>query len=378
MPTPRQTAFFRPISFILHDTSAKDDLVEHKLVIRPEELTRSEISRTTTHQTLGGAWADSFGKGLPTININGITGWGQGSLPNGELELKSLYKMVYTDWHDKRAKLAAKGVDPDKVKLIFNDELDGFTWVIALNSFILKRSKSRPLLSQYQISMTYLSDNISDETKNLIAKARLLKDGPVLTALRSALSRIIDFVDTMRQKVADYFGPMREGVMLLMQITGAVLNGYTALVTGGVLSELGNLASGLTTASFNVMSTMTHVQNLPTDILAKIIGFKSALMSVNCIIMNQLRPPLNLPNYDDVYGASICSSTAGGRPLSQYLNTNTFEVITPVNPSKIAVNNDSVSAIGSLSKMDVALHPLSLIQVGSLSQTAAKGIMVLT
>lgn len=375
MPTPNQTAQYRPISFILHNTDDGSAPVERRLIVRPEELTRSDVSRIQTHQTLGGAFSDNFGKGLPTVNISGITGWGQGSLPNGQLEFEALHKLIYVDWHTARNKLAKAGKDPDLVKLIFNDALDNFTWVVACNSFILKRSKSRPLLSQYQIALTYVSDDVSDSLEKS-KKALALKKGTVLTALASYLKKINDFVAMMRQRIADFFGPFREGIMLLSQITASVLFAYQSLVTGGILHELNNISSLLVTSLFNVMQTITSIQNLPSDVMYSIGGFSSALLSVYCIMSNHLVPQMTLPNYDDVYGASICSSTTGGRPLSKYQEVNTFEAITPETASKVYVTGEASAALTSLSKMDVALHPQSLETIGNLSTIAANGIMV--
>src|ERR1035437_1247118 len=47
----------------------------HTLTVNPEDLTVTEPSRVAVQQTMGGAWVDSFGPGLRTINISGVTGW---------------------------------------------------------------------------------------------------------------------------------------------------------------------------------------------------------------------------------------------------------------------------------------------------------------
>lgn len=99
-------------------------------------------------------------------------------------------------------------------------------------------------------------------------------------------------------------------------------------------------------------------------------------MNAYCILKNTFKTRQILPSYDDVYGASLCSSTAGGRPLSKYLDTNTFEAISPIINNRLAIDSDSVAAIMHLSKMDPVLSPLSLETVGSLSTTAANGVVV--
>ncbi len=61
-PPPQKN---RPIGFYL--TGGLGLPARVNLPIRPEELTRTETSRLQVNQTLGGAWADSFGAGLAKI-----------------------------------------------------------------------------------------------------------------------------------------------------------------------------------------------------------------------------------------------------------------------------------------------------------------------
>jgi hypothetical protein len=96
-----------------------------------------------------------LGVGLPTISLSGHTGWGAGTRPDGFQEFQDLYETVFAGWHDARQE-RSNGTNPDDIKLIFADELDDFTWAVAPQSFVLKRNKSRPLLSTYQISMIKL------------------------------------------------------------------------------------------------------------------------------------------------------------------------------------------------------------------------------
>lgn len=157
MPTPDQKADVRPISFTLQNQGG-GGTISMDLVIRPEDLNRTEPSRLSTIQTLGGAWADNFGRGIGTVTIAGHTGWGQGGRPNGLGVFLALHDLVYTRWHAARAAAVDAGRDPDSVKLIFADALDEFVWVVAPQVFTLRRNKSRPLLSQYNIVLTWLAD----------------------------------------------------------------------------------------------------------------------------------------------------------------------------------------------------------------------------
>lgn len=133
-----------------------------ELVIRPEELTRFEPSRLAVQQTLGGAWADSFDRGIIQIRISGTTGWhggpADGGQLSGEAQFLLLRQTAFIQWHSQRAAIVAGGGDPSVVTLVFIDSLDGHVDVVAPKSFTLRRSKSRPLLMQYQIEMLVLQD----------------------------------------------------------------------------------------------------------------------------------------------------------------------------------------------------------------------------
>lgn len=132
------------------------------LTIRPEELSRTEPSRLTVQQTLGGAWADAFGRGLITIRIAGTTGWHGGrpdaALLSGEDAFRALRDGAFIAWHDARDALLRAGQDPAGVELTFVDELDGFVDVVAPKTFSLRRSKSSPLLIRYSVEMVVLRD----------------------------------------------------------------------------------------------------------------------------------------------------------------------------------------------------------------------------
>lgn len=382
MATPQQKSGVRPISFVYHNMASGLPPYEHKLVIRPEELTRQDNSRITTHQTLGGAWSDNFGPGVPTVTLAGTTGWGSGGLPDGQQAFLELYDMVYVKWHKARAALVESGEDPDQVKLIFRDVLDNFTWVVAPTQFVLQRSKSRPLLSQYRISLTRVSEDVS-ETMAALSLTELQKQKIALSSLDATLQGLQDFAASLGDEINAYFGPLQHGIVSLVNVTNAVLKVARSLIADGflVVDAVSNnvmaLAAGLTIAASNVFATVIAVQSIPGRIQARITRARTLFLNAFCIIQNTLKTRKMLPDFDDVYGASLCSSTAGGRPLSQYLNSsNTFDAIMPIIKSNIAVTQESQSALMGLRKTDPVLSPMSLSEVGALSSLAASGVVV--
>lgn len=380
-----QKADVRPISFVLHNQATGEPPTKVDLVIRPEDLTRSEPSRLTTHQTIGGAWADNFGHGIPTVNISGHTGWGQGGRPDGIQQFQLLYATVFQRWHAERAAAVEKGLDPDKVKLIFDDMLDVFTWVVAPQSFVLKRNKSRPLLSQYQITLTWLSNDVAETLSELAALRadESIRNQAAIDSLDAALKGIDDFANSITSEVAAFFGPIKDGIATLVRVTARVLHAIRSVIKSGmrvvsaVTDNLFRIGTMLAQASSNVFAAVMAVQTLPGRIKARFMRVRTMFLNAYCILRNVFKRRRFLPNYDDVYGASLCSSTAGGRPLSRYLNMNTVETVLPSLKTPLGVSSDGMSSLVGLVKMDPVLQPPPLVAVGDMAGRAANGVMVM-
>ena len=155
-----QKAAERPISFILEKEGTPVAGCSCTLYIRPEDLQWTEPSRTSVQQTLGGAWCDTFGPGVPTIVISGHTGWRKAGplteIKDWESRFIQLHDTVYKKWHELIAAQVGLNKAPGTIKLYFVDVLDQRSVVVAPNSFVLKRSKNRPLLMQYNLSLTVL------------------------------------------------------------------------------------------------------------------------------------------------------------------------------------------------------------------------------
>lgn len=133
--------------------------VELPLMVRPESISRVEPSRIAVQQTLAGAWADAFDRGVATIRIAGHCGWRGSAFESGEQAFMRLRQGVFQGWHDARAAVIAGGGDPNEaVQLYMVDALDNFMVLAAPKSFSLERSKTSPLLMRYRIELLQLND----------------------------------------------------------------------------------------------------------------------------------------------------------------------------------------------------------------------------
>jgi hypothetical protein len=72
-----------------------------------------------------------------------------------------------------------------------------------------------------------------------------------------------------------------------------------------------------------------------------------------------------LPNYNSLYGASNCSSTAGGSPISIYATQNPFPVLFPLKTTAFEMPSASAPALGRLVNLDPVLNPSPMTQLAS-------------
>ena len=386
MAPPSQKGDVRPISFVLHDMARGTAPVEVPLVIRPEDLTRTDTSRLSVVQTLGGAWADSFGPGIPMIQIAGHTGWGAGDRPDGLAEFQKLYSTVFDQWHKLRAKAVEAGHDPDKVRLIFADALDDFTWVVAPQNFILKRNRSRPLLAQYQINLSFISDDVA-ETKQALAALKAAKSNALSvsvkqTALESLAASIKKITSAINAKISNFLGPLKNGVASLMKLTSTALKAVNSILTSvtsvarTVANAVIGIATGLARVAANVSQMVHSIIALPMAIKAQFMRVASAFENVFCILSNIFSPRKILPNYSDLYGASLCSSTSGGSAISPYDTTNPFPDLVPLSKPPVSVSSDASASLSKLAQADPALAPMSSTELSAHLDAVNKGVVL--
>lgn len=368
--TPRsQKADARPIGFLLHDLAAGTDPVAVTLIVRPEDLTKTDPSRLATQQTLGGAWVDSFGAGLTSIAISGHTGWrGSAVKGDGMAVFQDLHDTIFTRWHLLRADAVSNGQDPNLVKLIFADALDDYSAVVTPNNFSLRRSKSRPLLMQYQIGMT-----VVDEDIGIVGAFQALSDQQKADA---ALESLQASIGTLSAESAN-LGPLDSALAGLgaasKQFTALsadvfkTVNGAVNAVQGeinSVVEPLVGVAANLALAGRNIFYTVSDLASLPSRLKASVMRIASAYNNVFCIFKNALKPANFYPNYSSLFGASTCSSTNGGSPISQFMNSNGLEAAfkpdSATSVSQFRINGIANNSMVGMGKTDVVNAPSSL------------------
>lgn len=383
MAVVSQKADERPIGFFLED-GVTGEQVEFKLAIRPEDLSRAEPSLQSATQTLGGAFIDDFGVGLQRIQIAGHTGWRTGA--GWEAEYQLLHDTVWTRWHKSRREAVKRGLHPDVVKLVFVDKLDDITAVVAPGNFTLKRSKSRPLLQAYQIEMTVISDRITDSvidplsmqinsasqaTQTQVAGVKSLSAS--LSAITKGAAGLRGFIDaSLLAPVRDFMEVTNDALAAVMaqaDIAGAFNGLYTEET-----NQLISVAADLSMVGRNIFYTYNSVVGLKDSVVHNNSVLASAYENSFCVLKNSLRSVRSYPDYTDVYGASVCSSTVGGSPISPLSGMNAFEVIIPSASIPPRVSADARNAISNMKATDPVVAPLDMEDVAVMARTIADGV----
>jgi len=376
-PPQSQKADERPISFVLDDqTTRASPRISVDLTIRPEDLTRVDSSRLTTQQTLGGAWVDNFGPGIPSLNISGHTGWrrrfGVDDERDGQERFKYLFENVFTRWHKLRNDAMKAGDNPDKVRLVFADALDQFAVVVAPVTFTLKRSKSRPLLCQYQIAMTVVSQDIDELSflrfgKDTTDKKAIEELG--LDSLTASVNRLTEYLKDVQQFVdRSLVAPVRDFLGKTIKLYSAV---RTAIRTADeIAGSLVAVARMTAQAGMNIFRTIGAIANVPAMFRSRLMGLASEYSNIFCVLKNAVQQQKYLPDYNPLFGSSNCSSTNGGRPLSPLGDVNPFYLYAPSNRSlPVTVTSSGQAGLTTMAATDVVLAPMSMASLsGALSQ----------
>ena len=324
---PPTSQLNRNIFFCLRDKAAPGASAGHLLSVNPEDLSVVQPSRIAVQQTMGGAWADSFGPGLRTITIAGNTGWRakHDAGRDWSAEYESLHREAFEGWHTRRADKIKAGLDPDDITLEFVDVLDSIAVIVAPVNFSLKRNRARPLLVQYSIVMNVLSDIASYDLNAQYLKNPELVEKSFAGGLDDLANAINGFAGTI-DAYAAAFAEKLKPVLAFLESANRVMNAVKNAIAAGLgfFQPLVSLAQKVAQTGQNLFATLAAVTSFP----AKLAGYFSQVTSVFrnffCLLSNGLSQGLALPNYNDFYGASNCSSTTGGSPISPLRKQNGF------------------------------------------------------
>ncbi len=372
---------YRQIGFYLigGDTEGDDVPVKFVFHIRPEDLTRTEPSRLTVQQTLGGAWADSFDRGVSTISISGTTGWRGGIVGSGESAFDQLRSYCFEDWHTRRAGNAAQGKDPDLVQLYFVDTLDNIAALVAPKSFTLRRSKSSPLLMKYQIQLVVLDDQnypmeVVDAISGGIANPlRWLASKLGLDNTASEIQDLIDSVTAIYEDISEEVQQFMQKTALLTKAVSTIALNSNGVFTG-ITNPILSAAIAITSAgrsAFQILASSEGALIKKMDIMRA----ASAYNDLYCSMSHGFNGIKAFASFEELYGASSCSSTAGGHAWSTYTvdMTSGLQAMFPPTTNRLIITPAARQAIALLNRDPLPLMGRSA-GIGAMLGQIASGV----
>lgn len=368
IPPTDQRKDTKPIGFLIQGPGGPGTPIV--LPIRPEDLTINEPSRVAVHQTLGRGvgegvtgWVDNFGAALPTATITGNTGWRVqlGSGVDGVDAFAQLNELVMREYHAAKQAAINNGMDPALVKLLYVDTLNDRCWSVVPTSFVMRRSKSRPLLIQYNISLQALSTRADDPD-------RILPAEPSTTAGLTALDDAAEDLETI-----PHLGELDGILGFLGDVIGVIQD------LGGIISDIANsaatLAFKMAMAALKAHRVLIATISAPTDAAKSALLLAATLNEIACLFRNALRPKPVYEQYSGLLGASNCSSTTGGSPPSVFKDQNVFSEMFEGGQKVLGLTGAAFGAVDTLEKMDGVLAPLPVDDVRGLLSVVDGGIL---
>lgn len=375
----------RPISFLLFDYGETNPLVLYQdLVIRPEEMTYSEPSRLTVTQTLGGAWLDDFGPGIASISLNGHTGWRGSFALDGAEMFATLRDTVFAEWHRRRAERPNDTSGPNAVELVLADQLNNRAMIVAPQTFQLRRHKSRPLLSTFNISLLALEHFYAADIREFQDSIRESITAPNRTALA-------------RVALEDNIRKQNEAVSALAEsgASQAIVDASRDLVTmtndmlAKINSVAGDIKSGFDTAvgpllvvgenvlqaSRNACQMLAMQSDLALYAKHSLQRIAANYQDAYCNLKNGFERFFDLPDFSDLFGASNCSSTGGGRSISPLATQNPFETVYVPAPVPATVDAQADTALRRL-RQDPLTAGFSEAEITQMMRDLTAGIGV--
>jgi hypothetical protein len=362
----------RPIGFAILE-SGRPLWTPLMLPIRPENLTITDPWRVTVHNTLGGAYADTFGRAAGVITLSGTTGW------RGGEEAFTRLSDQFQLFNRLRQTRIENGLSPDAVELAYLDTLHNRTLVVALQSYTLQRSIGDPLRIRYHIQFAVLRDlsestgifdsilgalsHLSNALKALASGVeQLQKSGSVL----AGLGRFIGGLARAGAGFIDKVGTVVKRVVNGLRETGGKIT--------QALEPFYRMAWELSLAGRNLFMAITGIANLPAAVVGEIGRIIGGFTALGCNLANAWNNMQTMFDVQALFGASNCSSTGGGLPVSSYIGTNPFSLMYPIAKPAQLQSKDSQRISAETAQMDPIAHPLTMAQAAERARQMTAGI----
>ena len=225
------------------------------------------------------------------------------------------------------------------------------------------------MVSLGSVDMTVLVPTLPS-LLDFVARGPLQAAG--LKSLADSGSKILGYISQVSAWIAkNIAGPVQAFMRTTASIYASVMDGVASI--NGVADQLILVARDISRAGMNIFHSIAAIANLPAQIKARVIDVAAAYRNAFCTLRNALSGSSYYEDFNPLYGASNCSSTAGGSGISPFRALNTFAE-TVIDKTGIVVSTVARAGLGVLASTDVVTAPLSLATIGPLAGSVAGGV----
>ena len=347
-PTHRQ--FAKNVSLRLF--SAAGAAAEFIFPINPEEFNYTKSERVRITRTLGDPFVDDFGLGTPTLQVRGTTGWHTRPGIDGK-DGYAAYRTLHREFHDRYFELrqaqVGSGADPDRIKLWVVNNVDNIVFAVVPMDFHLMRSKSRPLLYQYELKYTIIEDLTqlrSKQVQDALSKAENWQDAfrkrwPVLADIIDISEKLFDSISDGYALLKKTLRPAFQAASVFIAAVGAVLGvidhgaSHVAVIINGVARRVDTVLKAI----------RPHTMSGPVELAIAIGNLQSVFNELCCYLSEGIKESW-LPDFSPIEGVSDCATTRGIVPgiIATSPQTNAVQWVTELN--EVSKNTDISGVIG--------------------------------
>jgi hypothetical protein len=236
-------------------------------------------------------------------------------------------------------------------------------------------------LLKYQITLMELGEEGQGSILDTIVDA--LTNPMRWLASVASLDGVLGNAEAWAQAGARIFGAVTSSIQRFGGMVAFLLREVATVaqqsrgVFSGAAAGLYTAALAITSAGRAAFAALAAEEGLSTEERYNFTRIASDLGDAECTIANGFNTGRYFASFDDLFGASNCSSTGGGRSWSTFAEqqTSPFAAMFPPAPSRIAITQSAAAAITSL-QGDPLLLAGNPERVASLMDEATSGITI--
>src|SRR5260370_17940946 len=149
----------------------------------------------------------------------------------------------------------------DDVQLLFANALEGVVANVVAGQFVLRRPRTRPLLVQYQLPMTVLSDITGTYSVPPVAPSAGESTSLGLTSLLQSINDVTNFMNGISSWIStSIFAPVKAFVATVSKVCNAVMGAVNSVL--GIGKALMSVATTLVQCATKAFQTIAAAVEL--------------------------------------------------------------------------------------------------------------------